>query len=180
MSYKTHPISDVISKQIGEGTTIWQFVVVLQGASIGSNCNINCHCFIENDVIIGNNVTLKCGVFLWDGIRIEDNVFIGPNVTFINNLFPRSQQYPKINLNTILKQGVSIGANSTISGGITIGEYAMVGAGSMVTKNIASHELWYGVPAVFKGYVCKCGNKLNTLFYCEQCNITFKNLNNTK
>ena len=89
-----HPLADVKTIKIGEGTYIWQFAVVLDRAEIGKNCNINCHCFIENDVIIGDNVTVKSGVYLWDGLRIGDNVFIGPNATFINDKNPRSKKYP--------------------------------------------------------------------------------------
>lgn len=90
-----HPLSDIQSHNIGEGTRVWQFSVVLPGARIGSNCNICAHVFIENNVEVGDNVTIKNGVQLWDGVRIEDDVFIGPNVTFTNDLFPRSQMYPE-------------------------------------------------------------------------------------
>lgn len=164
-----HQLSDVHSVNIGENTKIWQFCVVLKGAKIGSNCNICANVFIENDVVIGNNVTIKNGVQLWDGIVIEDDVFIGPNVTFTNDLKPRSKQYPEYFLKTIIKKGSSIGANSTLIGGITIGEYSMVGAGSVVTKNIGNHELWYGNPATFRGYVCKCGNKCDEKLICNAC-----------
>ncbi len=142
-----HPSSDVQTKNILEGTTIWQFCIVLPKAEIGGNCNINAHCLIENNVIIGDNVTLKCGVYLWDGIRIEDNVFIGPNVTFTNDKYPRSKQYPERFDNTVVKKGASIGANSTILGGVTIGENAMIGAGSVVTKDVPANTLWFGNPA---------------------------------
>lgn len=134
-----HPLSDVQTKNIGENTNIWQFCVVLPDAKIGSGCNICSHCFIENDVIIGNNVTVKCGVQLWDGVRIEDNVFIGPNVTFCNDKYPRSKQYPEKFLKTVIKKGASIGANSTILPGITIGENALIAAGSVVTKNVEAN-----------------------------------------
>ncbi len=144
---KIHPKSDVQSKNILDGTTIWQFSVVLPDAKIGANCNINAHCLVENNVIIGNNVTLKCGVYLWDGIHIEDNVFIGPNVTFTNDKYPRSKHYPENFDKTTIKKGASIGANSTILGGITIGENAMIGAGSVVTKDIPANTLWLGNPA---------------------------------
>ena len=164
-----HKLADVQSKIIGENTKIWQFCVVLEKAKIGSNCNINAQVFIENDVSIGNNVTIKSGVQIWDGITIEDNVFIGPNVTFTNDLIPRSKQYPDEFLKTIIKEGASLGANSTILGGITIGEYAMVGAGSVITKNIFSQELWYGNPAQHKGYVCKCGRKCDNSLICDEC-----------
>lgn len=144
-----HKLSDVNTKHIGEGTNIWQFVVVLEKAVIGKNCNINCHCFIENDVNIGDNVTIKSGVYLWDGLRIGNNVFIGPNVTFINDKFPRSKEYPDKFLQTIIEDGASIGAGSIIMGGIKIGKNAMIGAGSLVTKNVPANQLWYGNPAKY-------------------------------
>ena len=137
-----HPLSDVQSKNIGQDTKIWQFCVVLENAVIGKNCNICAHVLIENDVIIGDNVTVKSGVQLWDGIRIEDNVFIGPNVTFTNDLYPRSKQYPEKFLQTIVKKGASIGANATIIPGITIGENAMIAAGSIVTKDVPANTLY--------------------------------------
>lgn len=153
--------SDVQSEQIGEDTQIWQYCVVLEGAVIGENCNINCHVFIENDVVIGNNVTVKPGVQIWDGLRIEDDVFIGPNVTFTNDLTPRSKQPPEEFAKTFIKKGASIGANATIIAGITIGEYAMIGAGSLVNKNIPPFTLWYGNPAKHKGYVTKDGTTVS-------------------
>jgi UDP-2-acetamido-3-amino-2,3-dideoxy-glucuronate N-acetyltransferase len=144
---KIHPLADVHSTDIGEGTTIWQFCVILKGAKIGSNCNINCQVFIENDVVIGDNVTIKPGVQLWDGITIEDNVFIGPNATFTNDLKPRSKQYPKFFLKTIVKNGASIGANATILPGVTIGEHALIGAGSVVLNDVPPNSVWAGNPA---------------------------------
>ena len=148
-----HSLSDVQTTHIGAGTYIWQFSVVLKGAVIGVNCNINCNCFIENDVVIGNNVTVKSGVQIWDGVTVEDDVFIGPNVTFTNDLIPRSKVYPKEFKKTILRTGCSIGANSTILAGVEIGEFAFIGAGSVVTKNIPPFSLWYGNPAKHKGYI---------------------------
>jgi UDP-2-acetamido-3-amino-2,3-dideoxy-glucuronate N-acetyltransferase len=142
-----HPSSDVQSTHIGAGSRIWQFVVVLPGAKIGTDCNICSHCLIENDVIVGDRVTVKSGVQLWDGIRIENDVFIGPNVTFSNDRFPRSKQYPEAFLQTVVKTGASIGANATILPGITIGSQAMIGAGSVVTKDVPDHALVVGNPA---------------------------------
>lgn len=142
-----HPSSDVQSTQIGAGTRIWQFVVVLPGAKLGAGCNICSHCLIENDVVVGDRVTVKSGVQLWDGIRIEDEVFIGPNVTFSNDRFPRSKQYPEAFLQTVVKTGASIGANATLLPGITIGRNAMIGAGSVVTKDVPDHALVVGNPA---------------------------------
>lgn len=164
-----HKLSDVQTLNIGQDTTIWQFCVILKNAIIGQNCNINAHVFIENDVLIGNNVTIKSGVQLWDGITVEDNVFIGPNVTFTNDFLPRSKQYPSDFLKTTIKEGASIGANSTIIGGITIGRYAMIGAGSVVTNTVGDFELWYGNPAKFKSYICKCGQKCTNELICDNC-----------
>ena len=144
-----HHLADVQSKNIGKGTNIWQFCVILENASIGKNCNINCNVFIENDVKIGDNVTIKPGVQIWDGITIEDDVFIGPNVTFTNDLFPRSKKYPEKFEKTLIKKGASIGANATLLAGITIGENALIGAGSVVTKDIPANEIWMGNPAKF-------------------------------
>lgn len=165
-----HKLSDVQSNNIGDNTNIWQFCVVLEDAKIGSNCNVNAHVFIENDVNIGDNVTIKSGVQIWDGITLEDNVFIGPNVTFTNDFLPRSKQYPDKFLKTTVKKGSSIGANSTIVAGVIVGEYSMIGAGSVVTKNIGQQELWYGNPAKHKGYVCKCGQKCSKTLICDKCN----------
>jgi UDP-2-acetamido-3-amino-2,3-dideoxy-glucuronate N-acetyltransferase len=143
-----HHLSDVQSSKIGKNTIVWQFVVILPNAEIGENCNINAHCFIENDVKIGNNVTIKCGVYLWDGISIEDNVQIGPNVTFTNDKYPRSKQ-PFLLKRTCVKRNASIGAGATILGGVTIGENSLIGAGSVVTKDVPSNEIWIGNPARF-------------------------------
>lgn len=142
-----HKLSDVMTTQIGEGTHVWQFVVVLKNATIGKNCNICSHCFIENDVVVGDNVTIKNGVHLWDGVRIEDDVFIGPSVVFTNDQFPRSKVYPEKFLGITVKKGASIGANATILPGVTIGEKAMVGAGSVVTKDVAPYTVVVGNPA---------------------------------
>jgi UDP-2-acetamido-3-amino-2,3-dideoxy-glucuronate N-acetyltransferase len=146
-----HEKADVHTDQIGDETRVWQYCVILKGARIGSKCNINAFVFIENDVIVGNNVTIKCGVQLWDGVVVEDDVFIGPNVTFTNDKYPRSKVYPDSFSRTIIKHGASIGANSTLLCGITIGDNAMIGAGSVVTKDVPSGELWLGNPAIKHG-----------------------------
>lgn len=152
MSY-IHPKADVASENIGEGTKIWQFVVVLKGAKIGQNCNICANVLLEGDVIIADNVTVKSGVQLWDGTRIEDNVFIGPNATLTNDLFPRSKEYPESFSGITVKKHASIGANATILPGITIGEYAMVGAGAVVTKDVPDNAVVVGNPAKVIRYI---------------------------
>lgn len=146
---KIHHLADVQSKNIGNNTMVWQFCVILKNAQIGDNCNINCNVFIENDVVVGNNVTIKPGVQIWDGIVLEDDVFIGPNVTFTNDLFPKSKNKDFMLLKTIVCKGASVGANATILGGVKIGENALIGAGSVVTKDIPANEIWVGNPAKF-------------------------------
>ena len=149
MAVKIHPTADVQTSNIGDDTLIWQYAVILKGATIGSNCNINCHTFIENDVTIGNNVTVKSGIYLWNGISVGNDVFLGPNVTFTNDKYPRSKQYPESFQRITIEDGASVGAGAIILGGVTIGKKAMVGAGSVVTKDIPAEELWMGNPAKF-------------------------------
>lgn len=153
VNYFKHKNALVESENIGHSTNIWAFSQILSGAIIGSECNINSHVFIENDVIIGDRVTIKCGVQIWDGLRIENNVFIGPNATFTNDKFPRSKQYPDEFSKTVIREGASIGANATILVGVTIGKNAMVGAGAVVTKDVPANAIVVGNPARISGYV---------------------------
>lgn len=152
-----HEKSEVLSQNIGEGTRVWQYCVILPDAVIGENCNVCAHVLIENDVVVGNDVTIKSGVQLWDGVKVEDDVFVGPNVTFTNDLVPRSKHYPDNYKRTLLKKGCSVGANSTIVAGVTIGEYAFIGAGSVVTKDVPANTVWYGNPARFVKYITNEG-----------------------
>ena len=169
----------VESNEIGEKTKIWHFAQVREGAKIGKNCNIGKSCYIDKDAKIGNNVKIQNFVSVYKGVKIEDDVFIGPSVTFTNDLNPRSFIWKEEKISeTVIEKGVSIGANSTIICGIKIGKYALVGAGSVVTKNVPPFGLIYGNPAKLKGYVCYCGEKLTEIkekigdkivYVCRKC-----------
>lgn len=150
---KIHPLSDVNSNDIGDGTRIWQYAVILSGARIGKDCNICAHTLIESNVVIGDRVTVKSGVYIWDNIRIENNVFIGPCVAFTNDKFPRSKCHDKTFETIHVKEGASIGANATILPGVTLGKKCMIGAGAVVTKDVPDYTIVYGNPAKVMGKV---------------------------
>ena len=178
-NYFVHPsafIEEDVS--IGEGTKIWHLVQIRKGAKIGKNCIFGKSVFIDTNVTIGNNVKIQNFVSVYQGVTIEDDVFVGPHVCFTNDYLPRSFVSDWELIATKVKKGASIGANATIVCGITIGEYAMIGAGSLVSKDVQAHELVYGNPAKRKGYVCFCGNILektqtpiesSTILECEKC-----------
>ena len=186
MSVYRHPTALVESEDIGAGTKIWAFVHIMPGVKIGKGCHIGDHCFLEKGVVLQNNVTIKNGVSIWEGVRIEDDVFIGPNVVFTNDLWPRSprsrwagKKYhdKKWVTPTLIQKGASIGANSTLLAGITIGRYAAIGAGVVVTKDVPRHALFYGNPATIQGYVCRCGQKLvikEGVTICLHCKAKYK------
>lgn len=142
-----HPRAICESENIGVGTRIWAFVHILPGAKIGKDCNICDFVFIENEVVVGDRVTIKSGVQLWDGISIGADVFIGPNATFTNDKYPKSKNSDYVQLKTIVEDFVSIGANATILPGITIGKYSVIGAGSVVTRNVDPFTTVMGNPA---------------------------------
>jgi acetyltransferase-like isoleucine patch superfamily enzyme len=146
--------------EIGARTRVWAFAHILSGAVVGDDCNICDHTFVEGNVVLGNRVTVKCGVYLWDGVTAENDVFIGPAAVFTNDLKPRSQQYPQEYAKTILKEGCSIGANSTIIAGSIIGEWSLIGAASVVTKNVPDYAVVWGNPAKFQYWICQCGTKI--------------------
>lgn len=142
-----HQLADVGTDNIGEGSRVWQFAVVLKGAVLGKDCNICAHTFIEQNVVLGDRVTVKSGVFLWAGTRIGNDVFLGPNATFTNDKFPRSKQYPEQFSGILIEDGASIGANATLLPGIRIGAHAMVGAGAVVTRDVPERAIVAGNPA---------------------------------
>jgi UDP-2-acetamido-3-amino-2,3-dideoxy-glucuronate N-acetyltransferase len=148
-----HPQALCEASAIGENTRVWAFAHVLPGATIGKDCNICDHVFIENDVTIGDRVTVKCGVQLWDGLRIADDVFIGPNVTFSNDKYPKSKQYQTRVVETYVGRGASIGGGASILPGLRIGARAMVGAGAVVTHDVPARAVVSGNPARIVGYV---------------------------
>ena len=158
---------------IGEGTKIWQFCNILNDSEIGKNCLIGQNVFIENGVKIGNNVKIKNNISLYSGVECEDDVFLGPSCVFTNVLNPRSFIERKHEFRkTLIKRGATIGANVTIVCGNTVGEYALIGAGSVITKDVPAYALMIGNPAKLKGYVCQCGEKLQkeeNIFSCKRC-----------
>ena len=162
MSYYVHTKAICESTGIGNRTKIWAFSHVLPGAVIGSECDICDHVFVENKVRIGDRVTVKCGVQLWDGLVLESDVFVGPNVSFANDKFPRSKknlsEYPETRICT----NSSIGANATILAGVTIGQHAMVGAGAVVTGSVPPYAIVYGNPARIMDYVETERDKTNS------------------
>ena len=160
MNYFVHDSAEVSAQaKIGANTRIWHFVHIREGAVIGDNCSVSKDVYIDVDVSVGNNVKIQNGVSVYKGVTVEDDVFLGPNVTFSNDLYPRVFPADWKILPTLIKKGASLGANATIVCGVSIGEYAMVGAGSVVTKDVPAFGLVLGNPARLKGFVCKCGRK---------------------
>lgn len=156
----TAVVDDGVS--LGDGTKVWHFVHIMRDAKIGKNCVVADYVSVGRDVKVGDNVKLENRATIFEGVTIENDVFVGPHVTFTNDLYPRSFNKEWKTVPTTVKQGSSIGAGTVIVCGVTIGEYAMIGAGSVVTKNVPPHALVFGNPARIRGFVCKCGNKLES------------------
>lgn len=166
MGIRIHPTAEVSEKaKIGDGTGIWHQAQVREDVSIGENCIIGKGVYVDAGVTIGNNVKIQNYVSVYHGLTIEDGVFVGPHVCFTNDMRPRAVN-PDLSLKaaddwvlseTLIKHGAALGANSTIRCGITVGAWAMVGSGSVVTKDVPAHGLVYGNPAQLGGFVCACG-----------------------
>lgn len=174
--YTAHPTVIIDQPcEIGEGTRVWHHSHIMSGVKIGSNCNIGENTFIESGVVIGNGVKIKNNIALYAGVTCEDDVFLGPNCVFTNVLTPRSFVERKNEFKTtIVRKGATIGANVTVICGHEIGNYAMVGAGSVITKDVLPYTLVYGNPAKPHGFVCKCGEILDTSFECKRCGSSYK------
>lgn len=165
MNYYKHPTAIVESDMIGEGSKIWHFVHIREKSVVGNNCNIGKSVYVDIGVEVGDNVKVQNFVSIYKGVKIKDDVFVGPSVVFTNDLYPRAFTWEEEKIvPTVVEKGASIGANSTIICGVTIGEYAMVGAGSVVTKDVPPFGLVFGNPARLKGFVCYCGKRLNRTF----------------
>ncbi len=164
-----HPQALCETSTVGPRTRVWAFAHILDGATIGSDCNICDHAFVEGRVRVGDRVTVKNGVQLYDGVVVEDDVFLGPNCIFTNDLTPRAAiKKPTDSLSsTLVRRGSSIGANATIVCGVTIGAHAFVGAGAVVTRSIPAHALVVGNPARSLGWVCRCGLRLDRTLLCS-------------
>jgi acetyltransferase-like isoleucine patch superfamily enzyme len=181
-----HPQAIVESGTVGAGTRVWAFAHVCKAAIVGTNCNIGEACYIEGGSRIGNNVTVKNGAMIWEGVQIADDAFIGPGVVFTNDLRPRSPRFEVVRHKyagkgwlspTKVGRCAAIGANAAVTCGITIGEFAMIGAGSMVTGDVPPHALAFGNPARVRGHVCVCGERLafrKNAATCGNCGVKFR------
>ncbi len=182
-----HPSAICESGSVGDGSRVWAFAHIMDGAVVGRDCNIGDHAFIESGVHVGHRVTIKNGVMLFRGVSVEDDVFIGPGVTFTNDKYPRSPRMPEVAgryarsenwlAPTVVRHGATIGAGAVILPGVTIGPYATVGAGGVVTRDVADHRLVLGNPARAVGWMCVCGFPLREPWTCGKCRRRYETRN---
>lgn len=157
------------AEDIGPRTRIWAFAHVMKGARVGADCNVGDHAFIESGARLGDRVTVKNAVLVWDRVTVEDDVFLGPNAVFTNDLRPRSGSFKRRAeqwSDTLVRKGATVGAGATVVCGVTLGEYCMVGAGAVVTRDVASYALVVGSPATRIGWICACGETLDDGLAC--------------
>lgn len=179
-----HPSAICESSHVGDGTRVWAFAHIMDGAIVGRQCNIADHVFIESGARVGDRVTIKNAVLIFKGVTIEDDVFVGPAVVFTNDRYPRSPRMPQASgryerldrwlTSTLVRRGASVGAGAVILPGITLGSYATVGAGAVVTRDVADHRLVLGNPARPVGWMCFCGRRLGESYVCEGCRRRFR------
>jgi len=170
-----HPQALVESESVAAGTRVWAFAHVMPGAVIGRDCKIGDHAFIEGGATLGDRVTVKNGCLIWHGVHIGDDVFVGPNVVFTNDMTPRVRYQTTSEdwMSTEVADRASLGANSTILCGIRIGRNSLIGAGSVVTKDVPDHALVVGNPARRVGWVCDCGRRLDEGLDCANCGKSY-------
>ncbi len=177
MSVFVHPTAEVSDNAvIGDGTKIWNLAQVRENTKIGENCIISKNVYIDTGVVLGDRVKVQNNVNVYHGVEVEDDVFLGPSMTFTNDFYPRAFNADWEITETRVKKGASIGANATIVCGNTIGEYAMIGSGSVVTKDVPAYALMVGNPAKQIGWVCECGQKLGKDFKCPKCKREYEDL----
>ena len=177
MGVYVHPTAEVSPEaQIGDGTKIWNLAQVREKSVIGKYCIISKNVYIDTQVVLGNRVKVQNNVNVYHGVEVEDDVFLGPSMTFTNDFYPRAFNSDWEITYTKVKKGASIGANCTIVCGNTIGEYAMIGSGSVVTKDVPDYALMVGNPAKQIGWVCVCGQKLDNNYCCSKCKKEYNNL----
>ena len=164
--------------QIGAGTHVWHWVHVCHEARIGSNCSLGQNVFVGNDVVIGNNVKIQNNVSVYDAVRLDDDVFCGPSMVFTNVYNPRSAITRKNEYRqTHVRRGATLGANCTIVCGVVIGEYAFVGAGALINRDVPAYALMLGLPAKRRGWMCQCGVRLpdtDGVAVCQACGVRYK------
>lgn len=177
MAVFIHPTAEVSEHaNIGNGTKIWNLAQVREDCTIGEDCIISKNVYIDTKVVLGNRVKVQNNVNVYHGVEVEDDVFLGPSMTFTNDFYPRAFNSDWKITYTRVRKGASIGANATIVCGNTIGEYAMIGSGSVVTKDVPAHALVVGNPARQIGWVCKCGCKLDEDCSCRSCGTQYPDL----
>ena len=181
MAARIHPSADVSAQaRVGEGSSVWHWAQVREGARIGLRCNIGKDVYVDTSVVIGNDCKIQNFATLYRGVTIGNRVFVGPHACFTNDLYPRAVSPDWQVVPTKVEDGASVGANATILCGLTIGRNAMVAAGAVVTKDVPPHALVAGVPAKVIGWVCECGRPLDAKFRCAHDGKSFPELSSKR